>query len=803
MKSKGLPLMRLIKKEEKVRKGIDLTFKLPIDDVKGNIIIGDNGTYKYCMKVTPINGSLVTDEHLGEVAEAVQGALNTFEERQAFHIMSERINVGKNIANIEKKQKELDDEFKINILNSSKKYLKDRSNSTKTVWNFYYVIEVNEKNVQLAENKLEDAYHSIKNELESQEMYVEKLSEENYKKLIYEKLNPSSSQTQPIQEDWDLLNLYPENAVREKDGSHIQLDDRFYRFVAISDYPKNVDKYRWLKKLFKIKGDVNITINMEPKNKATIIKELNKAYDEAEVKELRAKDVSRKLNSESEKKSAVKLVETISSDNTNLFDVSIMIGLGSENKEELKAMVSQTKSAISASRMQCVEVLRKDFDPVYTMLPILAKNSITEKYVWNLTSADIGSIIPFDSSEYMEDDGVSVGDNETSGGLVIVNFRNKIYNNSHMCIIADTGSGKTYFIKCDAIRNIPYNDYTILFDIKGDLSFPFGKRYSFNVNSGIIVNPFHIRNTVIDSENTSDMGKNDVGLALTQKIMDLMVFFKWIIPEMTKYDESILEDDIRETYEKFCGLTVESKELPEEFCIMSDLIETMDKKLEKSDNDLERERRSYLRACTKPFALGTYSKIFNGQSNWDIEPFTVLDISNVPEIVKKPLYDILLKDVWQFCKKDGTLRPLTKNVYVDECHEFADPNNPQTLQFLSTKLIKQGRGFGVRLVTATQNLPDLLSIERYGQAVIDNSYFKLFMRLGESDLPLAQKLYNLSPAEVKYIGTNKRTGNKGKGIFFIGSQRVVIQSRANKDELKIVDPVQFEELYGDEESLIG
>ena len=47
MKSKGLPLMRLIKKEEKVRKGIDLTFKLPIDDVKGNIIIGDNGTYKY------------------------------------------------------------------------------------------------------------------------------------------------------------------------------------------------------------------------------------------------------------------------------------------------------------------------------------------------------------------------------------------------------------------------------------------------------------------------------------------------------------------------------------------------------------------------------------------------------------------------------------------------------------------------------------------------------------------------------------------------------------------------------------
>ena len=270
---------------------------------------------------------------------------------------------------------------------------------------------------------------------------------------------------------------------------------------------------------------------------------------------------------------------------------------------------------------------------------------------------------------------------------------------------------------------------------------------------------------------------------------------------MTKYDESILEDDIRETYAT-CGLNVESTELPTEFCIMSDLIEIMDKKSKGEIEELERERRSYLRACIKPYALGTYSKIFNGQSNWDIQPFTVLDISNVPDIVKKPLYDILLKDVWQFCKKDGTLRPTLKNIVVDECHEFADPNNPQTLQFLSTKIIKQGRGFGVRAVTATQNLPDLLSIERYGQAVIDNSYFKLFMRLGETDIPVAKNLYNLSPAEMKYISANKKTGNKGKGIFFVGSQRVAIQSKASKDELKIVDPVQFEEIYGDDKSLI-
>jgi len=231
---------------------------------------------------------------------------------------------------------------------------------------------------------------------------------------------------------------------------------------------------------------------------------------------------------------------------------------------------------------------------------------------------------------------------------------------------------------------------------------------------------------------------------------------------------------------------------------MSTLDEVMEEKIKSSDAGMELERRKYLKACIKPYSKGTYSKIFNGQTNWSFDKFTVFDISNIPEAVKKPLYDILLKDTWQFAKKDGTINPTRKDIYVDECHEFADPQNPQTLMFLSTKLSKQGRGFGIRLITATQNLPDFLSIPRFGQAIIDNSYFKLFMRLGESDIPVAKKLYSFSDSEIKILkGTGgKKKGSKGKGIFIVGSQRVVIQTRASKFELEVIDPVQFEEIYG-------
>jgi hypothetical protein len=415
-----------------------------------------------------------------------------------------------------------------------------------------------------------------------------------------------------------------------------------------------------------------------------------------------------------------------------------------------------------------------------------------------MSSKDIASLVPFDSSEFMETQGTQIGDNVTSGGIVIANYYNRFYNNGHMCIIADSGFGKTFFLKLDAIRNYPYVDYTIMFDLKGDLVFPWGKRYVFSATSGLVTNPFHIRNAIVDSENDFDNGRTDVGNFLQNKIMDLMVFFKWIIRDMTPYDESLLEEDLRDSY-KDCGLDFHSTSLPSKFCTLSTLAEIQSKKIDKSEG-MEKERRSFLKACLKPYTQGAYSGMFNGQTTWDFDEFTVFvlaDLNDCPA-VKMPLYDLLLRDTWQFIKKDGTLNPKIKRTYIDECHEFADPQNPQTLEFISKKMSKQSRGFGNFLITATQNLPDFLSIPKHGQAIIDNSYFKVFGRLGESDLPIAQKLYHFSKTEMKVLkgSTSKKVSGKGKGIFVVGAQRVLIQVRASKFELEIVDPKQYQEIYG-------
>ena len=779
-------------KSKKSTKNKD-SFTLPIKAVS-DFIEGSDGTYKIVFKVSPVNGDLLSPDSLEAVSEAIQGALSSYEGRIGIYIQSENIDVEKNIENIEKKKLELDSEIKVTLLEEQRKHISSMAGKSRNVLNFYVVLEVKEENPATAEELLNDGFLSFKGELETQEMYAEQLLQKEIKTLLYQRMNPESSQAEPLNEDWDLENLYPENARIFKDGRNIEIENRLYRFYSITKYPKMVEKYRWLRRIFNTKADINIAITLTPKNKATIMKELSKAVNEIGAKVIdKKKDEAVRQKHLAEKESAIEMINELGNDNIGLFDTNITIGISAQDTGELNTIANLLRSKISSTYCQATELKYKGYEPFIITLPILADNKITKNYVWNLTTKDIASLIPFDSSELMHTSGIFIGENLISNGIVIVDTYNKIYNNPHECIIADSGSGKSFRIKTDAIRHVPYRDFIIMFDLEGEFFYPWGKRFKFSPTSGVISNPFHIRNTITDSDGPEEE-TNDTGNYLTVKIMDLIIFFKWILSSLPPYDEAIMEEDIRDSYKKF-DITFNSTELPQTFPTLSTLSDIMKEKINSDTTSKKsKESRENMLASLAPYINGAYSHMFNGQTNWNYDFFTVFDISGLPEAVTQPLYDILLKDTWQFCKID---RQKTKRIYVDEAHQFADPDNPQTLKFLANS-IKRGRKYGISFVTATQNLPDFLSIERYGQAIINNSYFKLFFRMGETDLPVIKQLYNFSDQEMAILrgGASVKKGSKGKGIFIAGSQHVVVQIRASKFELEIVDPIQYAEIYG-------
>lgn len=755
--------------------------------------------YRMAARVLPINGELIAEDDLIDVYEAIHSGLGSYtgsDKRMGIYIQSESINIESNIRYIENYKMELNDEHKINGLEDQKVFLESMTDKSRNVFNFYITIETSNSKYNIAKQLLEDDLKSIKDEFSLVDLDVIPLKANELKKLLYEQMNPNTSDIEQYNNDWTLSDIQPVDlSISSKDGGIIFNDGLYYQYLTIEKFPSTVDKFRWLRKLFTVRGDLDVAINLIPKNKSKIQEELSNAASNLNVKAREAKSKKDQINYEKEENTAKKLIEEISDENNSLYDVNFMIGVRADSKDKLKSIVTLVRNRLSGLGCRTMYIRNKELEPFWLTLPILYDSEITRNITWNFTTSDIASLIPFDSSELMERNGILQGENVTSNGLVIVDPYNKKYDNSHMAVIAYSGSGKTFYLSCDAIRHMPYRDYIIMFkveDEEGDLNFPFATTVSFSPTQSFVTNPFHIRNAIVDAEGNED-GMVDVGGYLARKIMDTITFFRWIYPEMTSYDESLLEEAIRDAYGKPpFNLTFDSKTLPDIFPTLSTLEDVLTQMIDNSRSEKEREHLVNMKAVFNPYTNGAYSRMFNGQTNWEFEPFTVLDISKVSDTVRKPLYDLILKDLWQFSKTD---RNKSKRIYIDEAHEFADPKRPQTLEFIST-LIKRGRKYGVSIITATQNLPDFLSIERHGQAIMDNSHFKLFLSIGENDHKLIKSLYGLSDHEMKILKRKGRARQrKGRGIYIAGSQRVELQVIASKGELEMIDPTQFEEIY--------
>ncbi|MDD3629337.1 MAG: hypothetical protein PHN81_06155, partial [Actinomycetota bacterium] len=319
-------------------------FDLPIDSIS-DLVKTKDGYYKIVFRVIPINGELLSDSNLEMISDAIQGALSSFEGRLGIYIQSENINIENNIENIDKLKEEVNSEVKLVLLERQKEYLKSMSSISRNVLNFYTVLEVKESDYNSAREILNDGFLSFKAELESQGMYVEQLFKKDIMNLLYKRMNPESSQVEPVGVDWDLENILPENARIYKDGRHIEIENRVYRFFSITKYPQSVEKYRWLRKVFSFNGDINISIILTPKNKATIMNELSKAVNELGAKALDAKkDEALRQKYQAEADSARDMINELGNDNVSLYDTNITIGISAGSVKELNTLSNLLRS---------------------------------------------------------------------------------------------------------------------------------------------------------------------------------------------------------------------------------------------------------------------------------------------------------------------------------------------------------------------------------------------------------------------------------------------------------------------------
>lgn len=163
--------------------------------------------------------------------------------------------------------------------------------------------------------------------------------------------------------------------------------------------------------------------------------------------------------------------------------------------------------------------------------------------------------------------------------------------------------------------------------------------------------------------------------------------------------------------------------------------------------------------------------MFNGYTTVkDDSRFIVLDTSNMEgskENVKSCQYFNMLRFLQNSAFRDRNEKYM---VVADESYLLLDTKVPQGAEFLRN-FSKRARKYNCSLVVITQSIVDFLAenIKQYGQALFDNSTYKLFFGMDGKNLQQAKELWDLTTEETNLLSGKVR----GQCLLWIGTSRML------------------------------
>ncbi|GMA65672.1 hypothetical protein GCM10025859_61120 [Alicyclobacillus fastidiosus] len=765
-----------------------------------------------------MNMSLLETGEAHIVVEALQEALNAAPERLQILVSSERLNLDDYLEYLQKYIVEATDANQIERLESLITEIKKRSVGNEKVLKFYLVLQSQFEKESPALAELADLEKQIQDALSRESLYTERLNKYQIMSLFYQKLHPNTSMYEELPRDAVISHLYPSLIDTKTSPFYCILDETYQKSFTIQSFATKASQAGWLTPVFDMPLDLDVSLTLVATDKEEVLKAYNRSIRNIRFSQKDAKkDAAEQKRLERKQEDADYIIDLLTNENETLYRVTTVITVRANSLEELRNAEKTLRTRISSKKMSSRPLNRWVFEPLWYSLPLCYKGALESRIYYNLPAESIASMQPFNSSTLAAKDGFVFGQNEQSHDLVIFGkLDREVY--PHMIVLGETGSGKSYFLAYQVLRRLDQGELVLDLDPERERKFIPGNHIYFGLNHNNTINPFHIRSTVVDSENESDES-NTPGDYLRLKIGNLLTFFSWIYPNITPLETAALQKAIIQAYGKK-GLDFNSTSLPPEgkdqFPTLSDVI----KELDGIDST-----KDMVVALSPFYGEGIYARMFDGQTNWSFSstkevhngdsietvehlyPYTRLDIRDLydnksPALV--PLMDLLVHDIWEFVKSHPTV---TKNIFIDEQHILSDPRNPQSLDFIY-QMVKRGRKYLAYQIGATQNVGDYLRTskdlpEPPGKAIITNSGVKFLMRMNKAEIQQISEFVPLSSREKKLLEGGKRPElSRGKGIVIIGGQHAELRTFMTPAEMKLYRPNEYKLLYENEEGVV-
>lgn len=558
----------------------------------------------------------------------------------------------------------------------------------------------------------------------------------------------------------------------EVDFSTLKIGNTYYRTLFVSGYPRFVGA-NWLSPVINFDHSLDISMFYYPVKSKLILDDLRRKITELEATIMSTKEKGRVMDPVviAALEDANALQEQLVKGVEKYFKFSFYITIPADSEEELETVTSRLESTLGSLLLISKTASLQMEDAFGSTIPCgMDKLLITR----NMDTTSLATTFPFTSSDLTMDEGIMYGVNKHNGSLII--FDRFSLENANTVVFAKSGSGKSYFVKLEALRLMvfgaevmiidPEEEYRTLCDAVG------GNYIDFSANSPAKINPFDLSGIAVE-------GENELG----QKLLSLMTLLKLMMGGMTPTEEAVMDRALIETY-RIKGITTDpDTQMTKEPPVMEDLYKVLLGGDEPESRDMANRIERFIK--------GSMAGIFDSQSNIDLNSkMTVFSTKNLEDTLRPIAFYIILDFVWTRIRKD-----LRKRVLIVE-EAWYLMQNTDSAKFIYG-IAKRARKYYLGLTTISQDVDDFLKSE-YGGAIVSNSSIQILLKQHPSAIDKVADTFYLSEGEKRLL----LAAGVGEGLFFAGSNHVAIKVIASDAEHKLITTNPEEILRLKEEGLI-
>ncbi len=538
---------------------------------------------------------------------------------------------------------------------------------------------------------------------------------------------------------------------------YLEMGGRLAKSFFVFSYPRYLSA-AWLSSAINLDVPMDISIFVHPVDTGFILKQLRRKVTEvqSEIMEKEDKGLVRDPELETGFQDLEGLRDRLQTAQEKMFKFGLYITIYGETEEELRKIETTLRSIFESRLIYIKPALYQQKEGFNSCLPY-GKDLIGVHTSMN--TEPLSSTFPFVSFDLSSNEGVLYGINRHNNSLIL--FDRFSLENANEVLFAKSGSGKSYAVKLEVLRQLmtgtdviildPENEYKTLAQAVG------GSFFDISLGSENHINPFDLA-TPREDEKPEDV--------LRSNIINLVGLMRIMLGGLSPEEDAVMDRAITETYAAK-DIRVDSD--PATWAANIPLMEDLEQVLGTMEGADSLVRR--LRKYTK----GTYSNFFNQKTNIALDnKLIAFGIRDMEEGLRPMAMYIIMRYIWNEVRSELKKRILV----IDEAWWIMQSEDGASFLY---GIAKRARKYYLGVTTITQDVGDFMK-SQYGRPIITNSSIQILMKQSPATIDLVKKSFNLTSQEKNLLLETE----VGEGIFFAGQKHVAIKVVASPAEHEII-----------------